>query len=462
MTTNTPNGAAFLEGIADYQKKMLEVGSQMTQQLMGMGANTTATNVFSDLYQKQMDWLKQMSGNSDFQNLFANSPEQLKHWMDMQTEFFNKYAKAFTPSNQYPDWIQSMVSKSFSPISLDSIFQQFKPNWENLQKSIQFGVYDPNVLSQWFSIDKAKDTVARLMGMNMIPDVSILSKEVNSYFDQFIENYRKGAEQVTTFLAQNSPSNANFLSPNGSVALDSIMSFFNDQVSKTISPLTQLYPVKERDEIVEGIRNVQFAFLAFISKSVAIQNMMIEAGSGVLPEVVKHFYNQYSETKQLPDYDTFFQKLINATEEKMLVVMNSQAYSNLQAEMATALVSSRKEVEKLKELIFDGLPYVKYSEFDDVLLEISTLKRKNRKLESRLASLATDSKAPESSTQVESLLKQVEALQAKVASVDALSAKIEALQQQLATLAAAPAPVVQVTEEVSAPKKVSKSKKAEA
>lgn len=385
-TTSSPNGKAYFNEWADYQKKMFETGAKMTDEMLKIANSSEYLKPMAELYSKQMDWFKSMA----------------------KTEpIFGK--TGFEPMFDLP--------------SMSDLFDDFKTYWDAIQRSIQFGVWDKAVWSQWFSEEKLKEMSAQMLGTHLAKEIQPIVADINKFFEALINDYRQNTDHAAKFwtegLKEVKPSMV------GSEVMTMMVNFLNDNVQRGMSPMAKLFPIKERDEIIEGFKNVQYSYLSFMTKLSQMQTMLIESSVSVFPEVIKHFHTEFGKTGKLPDYDAFFNKYVEITEHKLLQTLNTPEYSKLQSSVANALVTSRKEVEKLKELLFEGMPFVKYGEFDDVLLEISTLKRKMRKLSSTLENSTHNGKAQEG---------RLAELERKAADYDQLAAKYDAVQGQIASI----------------------------
>ncbi|MCU0339397.1 MAG: hypothetical protein MUE30_05910 [Spirosomaceae bacterium] len=426
MTTSSTNGKAYFDEWADYQKKFFETGAKMTEEMLKVANGSEYLKPMADFYDKQMDWLKTMTKNQ-------------------------------------PSFTKMGFEPMFDLPSIADTLDDFKVYWDAILRSIQFGVWDKSVWSQWFSDEKLKDMTSQMLGVNLNKEMQPIVNDINKFFEALINDYRDNADYATKFWTEGLKDvKPSLMGPEMVMMMNH---FFNDNVQRGMKPLAKLFPVKERDEIIEAFKNVQYSYLGFFTKFSQMQTLLVESGASVFPEVIKHFYGEFETTGKLPDYDAFFGKYIEITENKLIQTLNTSEYSKLQSSVANALVTSRKEMEKLKELLFEGMPFVKYGEFDDALLEISTLKRKMRKLATKLENLPKDnSDAQEArlaelekkAADYEQLTAKYDTLSAQVASVLAL---VEAQKAELAALKAAPAAAAPTLFETTLAPKTKKVKK---
>lgn len=386
METKT-NGFDFV----NLQKQFIDSAMDASKNWM----NFSQKNDFQNL---MTDWISQMSNSSNWQNLANVTPEQVKQWVEMQMSFYSKMAEMFNinPANSSNDFFKVFTDKSYMPFNLSSSFDFMKSNWDKIAKSIKFDLSDTNAIDHFFSNDVLKEHIGKMMGFNMINNIKAPIKEVETYFGNVVGSLKNSGNQLKDIFEQAKQAGVpSFNNMYGMNLVDNITQMLNQSINTNFMSLSKLFPMQDRDEIIEAVKNIQFSYMSFLYKSYAMQMMLAEKGSPAMQETIKMFSDSYAKDGSLPDYETFFGKYIGILEAKLTEALNTKEFSVVQAEVANAMVNSKKQVEILKELLFKELPFVKYAEFDDLLLEISTLRKKNRQLESRLRAIEEKLNKPE-------------------------------------------------------------------
>ena len=64
-----------------------------------------------------------------------------------------------------------------------------------------------------------------------------------------------------------------------------------------------------------------------------MQNRTYRAVQFALPDTIKVFYDDYLESKEMPEFETFFNGLVNNMEKYLTKLLESKEYSLLQAEV---------------------------------------------------------------------------------------------------------------------------------
>lgn len=416
MNTITQQFEAFAEG----QKKMYEFWTDASKKMMDSFSNETKTpeDLLKEWYEAQKGLFEEAMKIGDPKEAFEKAPEQFKKWVDLQTSFSEKWMKHLgtnTPNlgtlnngfempknwngdfktfnswmNDSTKWIRdNMMDKlptNMKPHleSFTKAYDELSKYWSSFVKMMEFGVYHKDAVDKYFSPDAYKNLVNQFMGYSNTLNMSELIDQTNEMFEKAFEQFQNNMVTPKSFMN-------NWTEQTGKMAGGDTSPYFkfmadlNEQVHENLAPYYNvLGPGKEIDA-AKIIRDIQFTYIAFIVKSSEMQTMVYQAGQNALPEILKAFYDEYQESKELPQYDAFFNRYVNVLEKHITVVLESDDYSKLQNEVAKAGLGVKSKMDEFVELSFVDLPFVMRSEANDIAQEASSMRKKVRLLERKLA-----------------------------------------------------------------------------
>lgn len=366
-------GFDFLE----YQKKWIEMMQGASN--MGMPKEKNVADYWKDMLENGMNWQKNIiNPNSNF----------LSQWTEFQT---NPYG-AMGLERLFPMLNSGTLSQPFSWLNT---------TWTTIQNNIKNGIYSPEGMNMFFPNQQLDGFIKQLLNISNA-DPLPYANLVNQYFNTFLDAIKDNKFDLSAFLNDSNLASTN---PLGVAMVKQFSDTIASNMGGNAEALQKIFPSKERDELIDALKAAQYNYLLFLFKSNTIQTVTIEKGKKAFLDTIQYFSNQYDQTQELPSYEAFSDKFLNLVDESLVEYYETKEYSQTQSEMVLAATNAKKEAEKIKLYFVKDLPLVKYAEFDDALLEISVLKKKNRSLESRLSALEEEvAKGKTKSTSGESLI----------------------------------------------------------
>jgi len=152
-------------------------------------------------------------------------------------------------------------------------------------------------------------------------------------------------------------------------------------------PFENIMEQGRETEIIKLMRDLQFGYVSFLMQSAKLQSQVHDSGRFALPDTIRKYYQQYQETNELPDYQTFFSDYVNQLETSILDVLHASEYSQLQSKVSVAGAKLKSMKEKILELMFVDIPFLTRTDGDDFARETNALRKKVRTLEQRIAAL---------------------------------------------------------------------------
>lgn len=418
------------DAIIEGQKKAMSFWANMAEQMNqaiagGMKSEITGDDLMKEWLEKQQSFFKDFSNVSDPEKAFQNAPEQLRKWMEWQTAYAEKWLKfyqqnaekmgwkmpeldgfATTPQElakqtfeQWKAWLGD--GASFMPKQvLDKLpnnmkphfknfidsYQHFYRHWEPILNMIKNGLYDQSVVEKYFSTDAYHKMVNQVMGYKAVGNVSEVIENVNNWFEKALGAYKEEWGNMNA-ISDNWRKDLKEQIEKGNLPYFEIATDLTQRMRDHLVPFENIMAQGRETEIVKLMRDIQFGYVSFLMKSAELQTQVHESGRFALPDIIRKYYQQYQETNELPDYQTFFNDYINQLEESILEVLHAGDYSQLQSEVSVAGARLKSMQERLLELWFSDIPFLTRTDGDDIARETTALRKKVRSLEQRIAAL---------------------------------------------------------------------------
>lgn len=376
-------------------------------------------------YKKQRSFFEDALQITDPKEAWEKAPEQYKKWFELQQELathsmemlkggenpMQAFAKAWNPevgsfaspaywNKQLTDsaqWVQKNLLGKM-PFAMGGhltnftqSYEEFSRYWEPIKKMIQFGLFDEKSLQQFFPADALQDFMGNFLGFQPIKNLDQTIDQMRSMFEQYMENFRNYGSNLNPLQENWSKyfenGGAEGLNPLFKIILD-----VNRMIKDTSGSMLHLSNQTKEIDIARILGEIQFAYVAFLIKTNALQTKVLESGKDALPETLKEYYKEYKESKEMPAYPDFYNRLINNLEHKMLEVLESDSYSLMQSEVAQLGVQVKAHLDDLVEVAVGDLPFLTNSHADEIARELHQMRSKIRTLEAQVKELSTEKK----------------------------------------------------------------------
>lgn len=417
------------EAVLEGQKKAMEFWADMSEQMtgaftQGSKKESDAKNLLTEWYEKQQQFFTEMMKVSNPGDALQNAPDQFRKWMELQNKFAEKWMEfyqenagklgiklpgsngEFTPQKyfeegmkQWKNWMENanpfmkdqLLSKL--PYNMQPHFTNFVEtynnmfhNWEPIRQMIQNGIFEQKVIEKYYSPDAYHKMINQIMGFKPVGNVSELIENVNSWIEKYLNFTSKEWTDWNT-ISDNWKQGMKGYLEKGNFPVFEMATEFNNRLRDQLVPFQNVMGQGRQAEAVKILRDIQFAYVSFILKSSELQTKLYESGQFVLPDTIRAFYAEYKDKKDLPDFQTFFNRYINDLEETLLQVLHSEEYSRLQSETSATGTQIQSNMDKFLEQTLVYLPFLTKTDGDDIAKETNALRKKVRTLEQRITEL---------------------------------------------------------------------------
>ena len=405
----------YFEQLAENQQKMMDSWTDYSKKVMhsfqGNGAaNQTGQELFGEWFNKQRGVMESAIQPSNPQATMTNAMENYKRMMDIQLEYTQKWMemsqhqmKNMMPGQQnewtnffsggnkmLEEWIeqtnklirnQMMPFMPFSMMprmnSIGNAYQDLYKYWEDITKSIQSGVVDQEMVKTWLSPDAYQAMLNKLTDFNLSDTMKSAAEHATTMFT----DYTNWLSEQTSGFTQNFPKS--FAMSSETNPWMHLMSEIQSRIEKSYAPLTMMNQGKQ-SQMIDLVREAQREYINFAIKGTEFQIRLFEAGQKALPEAINAMGEQYKKEEKLPEYDAFFNTFVSLLEAYMIEIFETEEYASLQNQMAMAGVKVKNRMDKYMELMFEGAPFTRRSETEELAKEVAELKRKLRTVEKSL------------------------------------------------------------------------------
>lgn len=399
-----------MDEMMENQKKMFGSWKEWTDQWMTSLPNMSQPSTGNDFFVPWMDMQRKWLEDSMQMGSKDATPQQWKEWMNMQSKMSEKWMDMYQNQSkqmggmvdpnfgpkQWQDWM-SLSNQWIKQNILDKIPANMKPHysnftvlydemgkfWDPIQRMIQTGVFSKNTADQFISPDAYRRIVGLYMGFKPVDNTTKLVEDVNTFFEDYIKSLQKMTPGTHDFMDSWTRFFRDWGRQTGHPSLQAVGEL-TGMIEKGLNSFYHIAGPSEELAMAKVLKDIQFAYTAFLLKSSEMQQVLLDAGQFALPDTLKSFYEEFEKTHTMPNYNEFFQRYTNHLEDYMMEVLESKDYSLLQADVSKMGIAVKAKMDELVELSFKDYPFLMKSFADEVAKENTTLRRKVRDLEHRL------------------------------------------------------------------------------
>jgi hypothetical protein len=422
MTNSKNPFATFLEG----QRKMMDWWTDTSEKMMDAMSEPkkeepTSADFMKDLFDRQQSLMEENMKMTSVAEMMEKAPEQYKKWIDLQMDFYNRWAKTYREEAQkmgfqIPDmngfapdrmwqknwsnwtgqvmdnqaWLKKNILEKLPDamqpyyLQFNDIYDDLYRRWSAFQKMIQFGIYDPKMVERYFAPQQYKDMINKLMGFQ-VPESA---KEGLDKMNEMMDSYLKFMEQFTPSSDNWEKSWKGYMdqwNEMGHAPLLQTTMDINQRMKEGMEPFMQAFGQNKMGRYIQIMKDAQFAYTAFVLRNNELQSKMYQAGQNALPETIQSFYDEFRNSKEMPSFEIFFNRFVDHLETQLMKVLESKDYSVLQSEMSKMGGIVKAKLDEMVELSFDQTPFMMKSSGDELSKELYALRRKVRELEKKVS-----------------------------------------------------------------------------
>lgn len=415
---NTPFNV-FVEN----QKKFYDNWMEMTQNMSTTKKQETnkagkeGFDMFQDFFASQKELFENSFKMGDPKETSEKMSRQYNEWLELQQSFFKKWMQNYNDpkaSETNPltngEWMQKQVEMwkemnqrgmewindnlfNHLPDSMKPHFKNYlhsvevlNKNWETIYRMITQGVFNPATIEKMMNKDLQKQFVEAYFGMKMPSDSSQMLEQIRTWFDKMINAVESGDNPMGNWVELWSDSYKRMskmdIQPGYRMILD-----MQKTIIENSEPFFSIAGESKQHRLTRELRDLQFAFTAYMVHSIEMQQHLYEASGNAMTETIRTFSEKFSENGEAPDMNVFFNSYVEIMENHLTEVLKSDEYSRVQSEMVKFGAKVKMLTEETLETMMEDFPFVPRSEGDEMNKQTTALKRKVRELEKKVAEL---------------------------------------------------------------------------
>jgi len=259
-------------------------------------------------------------------------------------------------------------------------------NWETIYRMITQGILNTATIEKMMNKDLQKQFVEAYFGMKMPADSSQMLEQIRTWFDKMISAVEGGENPMgswTELWSESYKRMSNMdMQPGYRMILD-----MQKTIVENSEPFFSIAGENKQHRLARELRDLQFAFTAYMVHSIEMQQHLYEATGNAMTETIRTFSEKFAQNGETPDMNVFFNSYVEIMENHLTEVLKSDEYSKVQSEMVKFGAKVKSLTEETLETMMEDLPFIPRSEGDEMNKQTIALKRKVRELEKQVSEL---------------------------------------------------------------------------
>jgi class III poly(R)-hydroxyalkanoic acid synthase PhaE subunit len=391
---------------------------------MATSTTNAANNVFADLFNMQMNFMKTMTNSAtgpfgnlmnmnpflnmgngtsganaaNAMNTMSNAAEAASNQMfalyDSWRTMYNSWASAM---GKMPNPLQGMMTAFPNPASSDAfsnmstmantyfrLFEFWQPMLKTMQEMMTRG---ENWNEDSFKAMFDPEQYGRIMNsvFNFVsPDaLQSFQSQVQKLLTTMSESSQASGADMSEMMQQSMQAMSQFASGNVDEAVKTYVDMMS-RAQKPLSPVAKMVFIGKDRTALELTDNLLKQYSIFSAQYTKMQQMVSTAGQKAMFELTNRVAEMAKKGEQPKTYDDFFKLWVKSNEVAFDAIFKTEEYSRIQGELQNTSMHIRKYADGLMELAMDDVPVAKRSELDEAYQYIHELKRRVRALERKV------------------------------------------------------------------------------
>lgn len=388
-------------------KQMWEMNNSYFQNAMNSNKNAATSNPMEMWNNMTNNWNNWMSNMNNTQNWF-NGLQQWNNMFNMDayknasqnwTGIFNQYNDIL--NNGFAKFQENMQNGTTQDVYKNMMnategFTKFYEMWMPMWKSIQDKTFNMEVYKQWMNPVAYKDMMDKYFGFmpeNSRQYMQQASEMFQNNFKQASQNNWNNYEQVRNMFNQAMPVNTTEIFGN---MMSGYNAFYNS-MNEATAPFTKMMTPNAQTKTLVEWQDLSNRIAVYNIKNAELQYMMYTQGTKVMDNLAQNIATKIQKGQDVNSVMALYQEWMNISDKTFVELFESDAYSQLMAEVSAMQLKLRKDIEMQMEKFMTGIPVATRSEMDEMYKTIYDLKKQVRQLE-KMLDLTTEEVAEDTKT----------------------------------------------------------------
>lgn len=414
----------------DNQKNMFSQASDKTANMNGnMQGNMNKMNEFyQNWFNTQMNWAKQMweMNMNHFQNATANQNAANMNPMNMWNSMMQNWNNWMGGMNNTSNWMNAMqqwnsmfnmdawkkttenwngiynqyyeiLNSNFAKmqenmqngtaqdayrnmLNATEGFTKFYEMWMPMWKSIQEKTFNMDVYKEWMNPAKYQEMMDKYFGFLPEGSRQYMQNMTNMMQEQMKQMNATGMQsyqQMRSMMNNMMPVNSNEVF--GSM-LNGYNTFYN-MMNEAYAPFAKIATPNQYTKTMAEWQDIANRVAVYNIKNAELQYMMYTQGTKVMDKLAENTMEKIQNGVEINSIMALYQEWMNISDKTYVALFESDAYSELMAEVTAMQMKLKKDIEVQMEKFMVGIPVATRSEMDELYKTIYDLKKQVRQME---------------------------------------------------------------------------------
>lgn len=425
-------------------------------------ATTTATNIqdnagkMNEFYQNwfntQMNWAKQMwemnlnhlktaqqpTPSNPLEQMTSNWNNMLNQWNNWSSNMnnmnswmnnFSQFQNNMNPANFTNNWKgatenfgnifnqwSEMLKNNFSEfqknlqggtiqdayrnmVNTTDGFNRFVEMWTPMWKSIQDNTFNMEQYKQFMNPAKYQEFMDKFF--SFMPETS------RNYMQQLTEMMQNGFKQMNSqningYNQMRQMMGTAFPGFNASDVFGGMLTAYtnmHNMFESAVSPIARMVTPNQHTKAMAEWQDIANRAMVYNIKNAELQYMVYAQGTKVMDALAENITNKIQHGEEVKSMMALYQEWLSISDKTFVSLFESEAYSQLMAEVSALQLKLKKDIELQTEKMLVNVPVATRSEMDELYKTIYELKKEVRQLEKMMELDADDeTEAPAAAT----------------------------------------------------------------
>lgn len=375
-------------------KQMWEMNTGFFQNAMNNTKNAATNNPMEMWNNMMTNWNNWMSNMNNTQNWFNG----LQNWNNMfnmdswkkatenWTGIFNQYSEAL--NSNFAKFQENMQNGTTQDVFKNMMnasegFTKFYEMWMPMWKNIQDKTFNMDVYKEMMNPAAYKEMMDKYFGF--IPETA--RQYMQQATEMFQNNFKQATQgnwnnyqQMRNMFANAFPMNSNDVFGN---IMNGYNTFYNS-MNEAVAPFTKMMTPNAQTKAMMEWQDISNRIAVYNIKNAELQYMMYTQGAKVMDNLAQSIVAKIEKGQEVNSMMALYQEWMNISDKTFVELFESDAYSELMAEVSAMQLKLKKDIEMQMEKFMVGIPVATRSEMDEMYKTIYDLKKQVRQLEKML------------------------------------------------------------------------------
>jgi len=358
--------------------------------MQGMNNGFQSWNNMASGMNTMSNWMNAAQNNNPFNMEAWKSAGQnfngfFNQWYEMLNNSAKQMGEGFQNGNAQ-DAYRNMLN---SAEGFTRFAEMFMPMW----KSIQDKTFNTDMFRQMMNPAQYQELMDKYFGF--------LPQQARTYIQQLttmMQDWMKQGSTAGLNAYQQMRSNMGQMAPmmGGSDAFSGMLSAYQNMHSmfqNAVSPITKMVTPNAHTRAMSEWQDIMNRMVVFSIKNAEMQHLTYQQGVKVMDRLAENITTKMQNGEEVKSLMSLYQEWLNLSDATFVQLFESDAYSQLMAEVSGMQLRLKKDIELQMEKGMVNVPVATRSELDELYKTIYDLKKQVRELERKAENMTTPATA---------------------------------------------------------------------